>query len=267
MPSSQDQTPTNAVPESFVQEVQQAGAGSDAAKLILLGLEVKEVPWEADALNLIAQAQMAIPPIQSPGRVVLFTGHRIDSASRKTPRFPAAKENVARDAIQSALEAQQKKTGGNNLRGVAGGANGGDLLFHEVCENLGITTKIALALPPDQFAKASVDTDDPGWNARFADQLDRHTDVPALAQSPDLPEWLQFKKDYDVWQRNNLWLMSIALSFGAPNGALLALWDGQTGDGPGGTEHMVTLAKEHDMEFVWLKTKELFGLETQGVSG
>jgi DNA polymerase III psi subunit len=267
MPSSQDQTPTNAVPESFVQEVQQAETGGDAAKLILLSLEVKGAAWEADALSLIAQAQMANPPVEPPGRIVLFTGHRVDSAGRKTPRFPAAKVQVAGDAIKNALEAQQKKNGGDDIIGVAGGANGGDLLFHEVCESLGITTEIALALPPDQFAKASVDSEDPSWKVCFTDQLNCHQDVPVLAQSPDLPEWLEFKKDYDVWQRNNLWLMSIALSFGAPKGALLALWDGQTGDGPGGTEHMVALAKEHDMEFVWLKTKELFGLETQSVSG
>src|ERR1019366_1193286 len=61
-------------------------------------------------------------------RLVLFTGHRIDSANRKIPRFPASQERVARNAIRLALEEEKNITRGS-LLGVAGGANGGDLLF------------------------------------------------------------------------------------------------------------------------------------------
>jgi hypothetical protein len=45
----------------------------------------------------------------------------------------------------------------------------------------------------------------------------------------------------NVWQRANLWMIEKASSL-APERALLALWDGKTGDGPGGTEHFLRIA-------------------------
>ena len=155
------------------------------------------------------------------------------------------------------------------ILGVAGGANGGDILFHEVCEELDIKTEMLLALPRDQYVSASVDSDDKNWVKRFDAQLAKHPNPPILANSPELPQWLEFKKDYDFWQRNNLWLLSQALSRGAEHRTVIALWDGDKGDGPGGTEHMVSLAQAHDSEFVWLNTKELFGLDgaTNGAAG
>ena len=41
---------------------------------------------------------------------------------------------------------------------------------------------------------------------------------------------------------------------------LLALWNGKAGDGPGGTQDMVTLAKEHGAKICTENTDELFGL-------
>jgi hypothetical protein len=46
----------------------------------------------------------------------------------------------------------------------------------------------------------------------------------------------------DVWQRTNLWILERAVAL-APERTLLALWDGKAGDGPGGTEHFVEVAK------------------------
>ena len=47
----------------------------------------------------------------------------------------------------------------------------------------------------------------------------------------------------NVWQRANLWMIEKASSL-APERALLALWDGKTGDGPGGTEHFLQAARQ-----------------------
>ena len=81
-----------------------------------------------------------------------------------------------------------------------------------------------------------------------------------LADLPELPKWLQFKRGYDIWQRNNLWLLSEALCLAPKNLTVIGLWDGEAGDGPGGTEHMVTLAKDRGARFVRLDTKKLFDL-------
>ena len=79
-----------------------------------------------------AAAATGTPQIE---RVILFTGHRIDSAKRETPRFPASKEPQAKEAIRQALLDQKAITQGS-LFGVAGGANGGDILFLELCDEL-----------------------------------------------------------------------------------------------------------------------------------
>jgi hypothetical protein len=192
-------------------------------------------------------------------RLVLFTGHRIDSVTRKEPRFPASQESVARNAIRSVLEQQKSITGGSML-GIAGGANGGDILFLEVCEELRIPTQMMLALPEGPFVEASVETDDRSWVQRFYAQLQKHSNVPVLAEVSDLPKWLQLKKNYDIWQRNNLWILSEALCRTPKNLTVIALWDGETGDGPGGTEHMVNLARERGARPIHLNTKTLFGL-------
>jgi tetratricopeptide repeat protein len=95
-------------------------------------------------------------------RVLLFTGHRVDDPGRKTPRFPADKESVARQAIKDVV-AKEIAEAGEIAFGIAGGASGGDILFHEVCAESGIPTKLYLALPPDQFIKASVRSAGPQW--------------------------------------------------------------------------------------------------------
>ncbi len=262
MAQPQDQRSLTIVPSGFSQELRSASADHQVAKLILLGLEAQGTEWESPALALIDQALLAIPPSGLWDLVVLFTGHRVDSPDRKTPRFPPPMEPLARDAIRRALEEQKQNANGVML-GVAGGANGGDLLFLEVCDELGIATEMGLALPANQYVKASVENEDSSWVERFSTQLAKHSNVPVLAESPDLPEWLQFKKNYDIWQRNNLWLLADALSHRARHGTLIALWDGETGDAPGGTEHMVSLAKARQMQFVWLDTRQLFALPEQ----
>ena len=81
-----------------------------------------------------------------------------------------------------------------------------------------------------------------------------------LADSKELPGWLQGKANYDIWQRNNLWMLHNALALGRDRVTLIALWDGKTGDGPGGTEHMVDKARARGAKIVILDTKTLFGL-------
>ncbi len=213
----------------------------------------------------IEEALTAFPPetaaIQSNrvDHVLLFTGHRMDAANRATPRFPPGKEGVAREAIRAAILAEKETTTGSTV-GVAGGANGGDIIFLEACDELGIPTEMLLALPEFPFIAASVDNEDPSWLRRFRSQMLKHPDAPVLTETAELPKWLQMKRSYDIWQRNNLWLLSEGLCIAPRNLTLIALWDGETGDGPGGAEHMVKLARERGGRVIWLDTKKLFAL-------
>jgi hypothetical protein len=123
--------------------------------------------------------------------------------------------------------------------GLAGGASGGDLLFHECCAELGIPTRVMLALPPDQFLERSVAPAGQRWVHRFDLLLEKAGAGLHVMQSDD--GLLEGAVD-NIWQRANLWMIEEAGRL-APERALLALWDGKLGDGPGGTEHFLQVAR------------------------
>jgi hypothetical protein len=85
---------------------------------------------------------------------------------------------------QSAMRVKFLGARHGSLLGIAGGANGGDILFLEACDELGIQTKMLLALPENQFIEASVDNEDKSWLRRFHTQLEKHPGAHVLAQSP-----------------------------------------------------------------------------------
>ncbi len=216
---------------------------------------------------LSASVNAVAPLLDAPGpspagtqpiKVLLFTGHRIDDPGRRNPRFPADREDIARDAIRKAVAAE---VGANpsSVFAIAGGASGGDLLFHEACEALGVARSLYLVIPRDEYVKASVAPSGPNWIARFNHQQ-ANSGCRVYQPSESLPVWLQEKKDYGVWQRSNAWMLYNALVLGGVNTTLIALWDGKGGDGPGGTQHMVEAAGDRGALAIILDTKKLFGL-------
>jgi hypothetical protein len=71
----------------------------------------------------------------------------------------------------------------------------------------------------------------------------------------ELPRWLADKKDYDIWERNNLWMMFNALATDARHLTLIALYNRERDpDGPGGTAHLVNVAANYKWGY---KTVEL----------
>jgi tetratricopeptide (TPR) repeat protein len=208
-------------------------------------------------------------------RVLLFAGHMIDAPDRKTPRFPADKEGVAREKIKEAV-VKEMSAGAGVACGYAGGASGGDILFQEVCAELGIPTRLYIAIPPRDYVKTSVAKAGPQWVERFWKIYNEHSaqgQARVLSDATDvndsseyLPAWLRTKRDYGIWQRNNLWMLFNALDESCdpksddPNLTLVALWDGQEGDGPGGTGDLVRKVEDMGARSVVINTKELFGL-------
>jgi hypothetical protein len=181
-------------------------------------------------------------------RILLFTGHMIDAPSREEPRFPPDKEGVAREAIRTAI--LEERTLASIAYGIAGGASGGDILFHEVCTELGLPTCLYLALPRDQFILHSVQPAGAGWVERFDRLCRQHPEVRVLTET----------ETAGVWQRTNRWMLRSALANEDKDLTLIALWDGKGGDGPGGTEGLVRQARERGARTVVLETGKLFGL-------
>ncbi|NNE76402.1 MAG: hypothetical protein HKN31_04950 [Pricia sp.] len=179
-------------------------------------------------------------------KVLLFTGHMIDAEDRKVPRFPKEREAEVYQKIKAAVEGILKTVASpKSCVGIAGGACGGDLLFYEVCKEFEIPTKMDLALPPDQYIVESVQFAGSSWVDRFYAVYEAEdTEVNILAETKELPVWLQGQKGYSFWERNNLWLLNTALSYGDRNLTLVAVWDGKGEDGPGGTRHMIEEVKK-----------------------
>lgn len=168
---------------------------------------------------------------------ILFTGHMIDKPGRSEPRFPPEKESAASAAVRNTLRKVQATAGAEGLRGIAAAACGGDILFHEACRELKIPSEIYLGIPIDAFEQTSVAFAGPGWITRYrtlTQELSVHVLLPnTTADAPDT-----------VWAEANEWMLHTALADGS-HLTLIALWDGQKGDGPGGTDHLVNEAKAH----------------------
>jgi hypothetical protein len=198
---------------------------------------------------------IACEPAAETPRVILFTGHRIDARDRPSPRFPAGKETQAREMIIAAVM-KEKEIAGGNLLGIAGGASGGDILFHEACEKLGVPSQMYLVLPKAAYIKSSVAEGGSDWIGRFNRLCDR-LKPKVLADSEQLPRWLRAKKDYSIWQRSNLWMLHNALFISRDHLTLIALWNGAAGDGPGGTADMVRRAQDRGARFIHLDAMRL----------
>jgi tetratricopeptide repeat protein len=199
-------------------------------------------------------------PAPPPARVVLFTGHMLDPPGRKAEnaRFPRTSEaeKKARDMIEAALRKEMGEPDGITL-GLAGAACGSDILFHEVCELLGIPTLVYLALPEPKFQIESVDRGGPLWVERYKKICER-MQPRVLMESKDLPRWLIDKKGYDIWQRNNLWMMFNVLAMNARRTTLVALYNRERDpDGPGGTAHLVEIASKWGFKTIELDAREL----------
>ena len=155
------------------------------------------------------------------------------------------------------MEAEKAQTKGS-ISGMGGAASGTDLLFHEVCAELGISTKVVLPIPKEEYCRQCVADGGPDWVERFNRLVDAKPPI-ILSDSADLPAWAESIPSYGVFQRGNIWMMEDALLRPSADVTLLALWNSEAGDGPGGTGDMVALAKAHGVKVCTKNTEELFG--------
>ena len=216
----------------------------DAAKGqldLFLSLGVK-----ADLANKVISAVEAEQPTPQPTaddkplQVVIFAGHRVDEPGREEVRFPADKEGRAKNLIREALS---ELDGEYRVQAFASAAPGADILFHELCNELDIPSSLCLPMPSEDYARlAFKELDD--WRSRYLRLQDGKRAVLELSDQEGLPKWLH-DADTDPWERGNRWVMQMALTADAKKITLIALWDGKDeGDAPGGTAHMVRLARD-----------------------
>jgi tetratricopeptide (TPR) repeat protein len=180
-----------------------------------------------------------------PAHVVVFSGHMIDDpkvrgeGKEKPPRFPPAKIEAAAACIRAALD--EVGAGPADL-GLCGGASGGDLLFAEACLERGMRVELHLARPENEFLAESVTFADP--DRRWEHSFTRVAGNPCTTVLIMLEELGPAPKGVSVHDRCNRWILYTALSQGLLKASFITLWNGEPGDGPGGTQNMVELVRK-----------------------
>jgi class 3 adenylate cyclase len=178
--------------------------------------------WKADTSEI--DGYLSVPP------VVVFSGHMIDEVHRVAPRFPASLE----PAVARALRDKIDKLG--PCFGFASAACGSDILFLEAMLDAGAEIHIVLPYNKEEFIRDSVDfLPDSNWRARFERLLRRAAQcVTASTQ--------KLKLGTVSYEFGNELLLGLARTYSLRLGTTLiplAVWDGFSGDGPGGTASAV----------------------------
>ena len=193
---------------------------------------------------------MPVTSPEPPCKVALFSGHMIDVRGREKPRFPPDKEPIAARAIAVALV--DLGVGPADLA-ICGGACGGDLLFAEAALARGASIELYIPFDEPTFLEKSVDFADRDWRARYF-----ATKAPAVLHfAPS--ELGPIREGEDAYERNNRWMLESALRFGADKVDFVCLWNGEGGDGPGGTRHMMDAVRNRGGRTHWLDTTKLWG--------
>jgi len=185
-------------------------------------------------------------------RVFLFGGHMIDRPlPGSAPRFPADREAVAAAAIGAKLD--ELGMGGQDLA-ICGGACGGDLLFAEAALQRACRLRLHLQFNEADFLQASVAFAGESWVDRYY-AVKEH----ALTRTRMQPDELgPPPKGVNPYVRNNLWQLYTALARGADKVRFIALWNGEGGAGPGGTQNMVETVRHYAGRVSILDTRQLF---------
>lgn len=171
--------------------------------------------------------------------VAIFTGHRIDAADRAAPRFPPSLEPRVRDAIAQVLRDHRIRAG------VSSAANGADILFLEALQSLeGSDSRIVLPFSEEEFIDVSVRNGaDESWVARFKTVMKKASRVTIASSDRVGTGGGPFEYANRIVLGQGL-LLSRELQTSLCG---LAVWDGRSGDGPGGTGDTVERWRQQEL--------------------
>jgi class 3 adenylate cyclase len=168
-------------------------------------------------------------------RVILFSGHMIDRSERALPRFPPSLEPAVFAALRDWLRRHR------GLIGFSSAACGADILFLEALQELGGEAHIVLPYHQEEFMANSVEIAGAGdWRARFEKQLASARVVVASSSRP-----LHGGVTYDYANHLIHGLGLVRARELETELRALAVWDGQPGDGFGGTASAVNQWQRH----------------------
>lgn len=155
---------------------------------------------------------------------VLVSGHLVDTADRRIPRFPQDRVGHVAERIRDTFDEWGVGPGTNVF---TGGARGADILAAEEAVRREARLVLCLAMPVAEFERRSVDLPGTDWALRFR-RLLGVADV----------EVLDHAVNSTVYARANTWMIQQARRID-PRPYAIVVWDGRRGDGPGGTADFV----------------------------
>jgi class 3 adenylate cyclase/tetratricopeptide (TPR) repeat protein len=168
-------------------------------------------------------------------KLVVFSGHMIDTPDRRTPRFPPSREAEVKELLEQQLAAM------NAGIGFASAASGSDILFLEAMLARGGTIHLVLPWPADEFVKTSVAIAGDGmWVERFHNVLAQAASIRILGE-------LYMPGSATGFEYCNLAMNGLARLFARSLDleiTPLAVWDGFAG-APGGTGSFVRYWRTH----------------------
>lgn len=180
--------------------------------------------------------------------VLLFSGHMIDAPGRAQPRFPPSLEAVVARAVRD--EVKRLAAGADDV-GISSAACGGDILFGEAALDQGVPLRIYLPFDEATFLEKSVSFADDRWPERYRALVSRSERFIAPEILGPLPDGI------DPYERANLWMLDEAQRIGAGNVSFICLWNGEGGDGPGGTKHMMDAVRDAGGDVHWIDIRRL----------
>ncbi len=170
--------------------------------------------------------------------VVVFAGHMVDRPDREIPRFPPQLEQAVKDAIRLRL----KKL--NAGFGYASAACGSDILFHEVILEMKGENHVVLPYEKELFMKDSVDiVGGADWVGRCERVIAQAAEVQESSKQRDT----RGSVSYEYANLMLHGLASVRAEQLETKLVALAVWNGQSGDGRGGTAGTVERWRELDL--------------------
>ncbi|MEY2439507.1 MAG: hypothetical protein QOI34_892, partial [Verrucomicrobiota bacterium] len=178
--------------------------------------------WQKDAPPI--EQLLHVPP------VIVFVGHMIDRPDRAAPRFPNELESFV------ATEIKQKLDRLKPAFGFSSAASGSDIVFLEAMLERGCEVSIVLPYGTEEFVRDSV-AFIPGsnWRARF----DRVLAGAARILTASTERLAIGGVSYEFCNQMLLGLATIRARQLNTDLIPLAVWNGRSGDGPGGAATVV----------------------------
>lgn len=214
-------------------------------------------PDNVEAAIAVVERAIARLPLPGrewePARVFLFSGHMTDAPDRQTARFSEDMVPAATERIDRLL--RELGAGPDDLA-LTQGACGGDVIFSEVCARLDMHIQWLQPFAEPEFIKRSVVCRSESWRPRYM-AVRQHIAQPILAAPAVLGDPPRHTDRGYAYERCNRWLLYSALAWGVDKVHFVCLWNGERGDGPGGTSHMYEEVETRTGQVHWVDTREL----------